>query len=119
MQDWLTRLKALRRYPTLIAGLVTITIFVGLSIYTVVALPYSEAIRLWRGGPGVWDESPKNAGPVWFDLFTEGKTPRTIVVSLDDTGTKTEEATGDGMKRVEIVLPFQYTYDGFPRELRL
>ena len=119
MRNWLTRLKGLRRYPTLVAGLVIIIIFMSVSIYTVVALPYSEAIRLWRGGAGVWEESPKNAGPVWFDLFIEGRVPRTIVVNLEGAGTKTEEATGDGMKRVEIVLPFQYAYDGFSRELRL
>lgn len=119
MQNWLARLKALRRYPTLAAGIVISIIFVGVSIYAVIAIPYSEAVRLWRGGPGVWDESPKNAGPIWFDLFIEGKSPRTIVVNLEDTGTKTEEAIGNGTKRVEIVLPFQYDYDGFPKELRL
>ena len=119
MQNFLAGLKGLRRYPTLVAGIVISVIFVVISIYTLIALPYSEAIRLWRGGPGVWDESPKNAAPVWFDLFIEGKVPRTIVVNIEDTGTRTEEAIGDGMKRVEIVLPFQYDYDGFPKELRL
>lgn len=119
MQNWLATLKGLKRYPSLIAGLVITIMFVGLSIYTMVALPYSEAIRLWRGGPGVWDETPKNAGPVWFDLFIEGRVPRTIVVRSEDTGMINEEATGGGMKRVEILLPFDYDYDGFPKELRL
>jgi peptide/nickel transport system permease protein len=119
MQNWLATLKGAKRYPSLVAGVVIIIIFVAFSIYAVVALPYDEAIRLWRGGPGVWDETPRNAEPVWFDLFIEGDAPRTIVVRSGDTGTITEEATGDGMKRVEIVLPFQYDYDGFPTELRL
>jgi peptide/nickel transport system permease protein len=119
MQNWLARLKELRRYPTLVAGLVFITIFVAVSVYTVVAIPYDDAIRLWRGGPGVWDETPRNAGPVWFDLFTEGRTPRTIVVRSVDSGMISEEATSEGVKRVEIVLPFQYDYDGFAKELRL
>ena len=112
-------LKGARRYPSLVAGVVVIIIFVAFSIYAVVALPYAEAIRLWRGGPGVWDETPRNAAPAWFDVFIEGDTPRTIVVRSGDTGTITEEAIGDGMKRAEIVLPFQYDYDGFPSELRL
>jgi len=119
MQNWLVRLKGLRRYPTLVAGLLFITFFIGLSIYAVTAIPYDEAIRLWRGGPGVWEDTPRNAGPVWFDFFTEGRTPRTIVIRSGDTGTITEEAVGDGMKLAEIVLPFQYDYDGFPAELRL
>ena len=119
MQNWLARLKGLRRYPSLIAGIVISIIFVAISVYAVTAIPYSEAVRLWRAGPGVWDENPKNAGPVWLDLFTEGRTPRTIVVNSGDAGIINEEATGNGTKRVEIVLPFQYDYDGFPKELKL
>ena len=119
MQNWLARLKGLRRYPSLIAGIVISVIFVAVSLYAITAIPYSEAVRLWRAGPGVWDENPKNAGPVWLDLFIEGRVPRTIVVRSGDTGIISEEATGDGMKRVEIVLPFQYDYDGFPKELKL
>lgn len=119
MLNWLTRLKGLRRYPSLVAGLVIIAMFVGLSIYSVIAIPYNQAIELWRGGVGVWDENPKNAYPLWFDLFTTDKLPRTIVVSSESTGTISEEPVADGMKRVEIALPFQYTYDGFPKELKL
>ena len=119
MEGRFTRLKGLRRYPTLVAGLLVIAAFVSLALYTVVDLPRSEAERLWRGGPGVWDESPKNAPPVWFDLFMEGDQPRTIVVRSDDVGITNEEPTVNGTRQVEIVLPFQYNYDGFPKELRL
>jgi peptide/nickel transport system permease protein len=119
MQNWLVRLKGLRRYPTLIAGVLFITFFIGLSIYAVTAVPYDEAIRLWRGGPGVWEDTPRNAAPAWFDVFTEGRTPLTMVIRSEDAGTISEEAMGDGMKLVEIALPFQYEYDGFPADLRL
>jgi peptide/nickel transport system permease protein len=119
MRSWLTRFKALRRYPAFAAGIVIITIFVLVSIYTVIAIPYDQAVDLWRGGPGVWDETPRNAAPVWYDWFSSDRLPRTIVVSSQDGGTKIEEATGSGMKQVEITLPFEYSYDGFPKELRL
>ena len=119
MENWLTRLKGLRRYPSLAAGLLIVILFIGLSLYTVIALPYSEAIRLWRGGPGVWDEYPKNAAPVWFDLFTTGRLPRTIIVTSEDTGTTRVEPLDDDIRLVEIVLPFKYNYDGFPKELNL
>lgn len=112
-------LKELRRYPSAIAGLIILAFFVGFSVYTVFALPYSEAVRLWRGGPGVWDEQPRRAAPVWYDYFTKKKLPRTIVVALEDEGTKTVESIGDGMNRVEIVLPFEFAYDDFPREMSL
>jgi len=119
MAEFSARLKELGRYPALVAGLVIIAIFVGVSIYTPIVLPYSEAIRLWRGAAGVWEDNPQNAAPVWLELFTRDRLPRTIVVNTADDGTKTEQPIGDGMKRVEITLPFQYPYDGFPKELKL
>jgi len=112
-----SKLKQLRRHPSLAVGLVLIAVLVGMSLYAVIALPYAEAVMLWRGGPGVWDENPRNAEPVWFDLFTRDKLPRTIIVTLGE-GTTTEEPIGGGMKQVEVVLPFQYDYDGFPSELQ-
>lgn len=115
----ISRLRELRRYPSAIAGLVVLIFFIGFSIYTVFALPYSEAIRLWRGGPGVWDDNPRRAAPVWMDWFTSDRISRTIVVTLEDEGIKTVEPVGGGMNRVEITLPFEFTYDRFPKELSL
>lgn len=120
MQGLLTTLKQARRYPSLAAGLVLIALFVVLSIYAMIAIPYSEAVRLWRAGPGVWDANPRNAQPVWVDLFSRGRLSRTIVVSLDSDGaTIVEQSLGDGTKRVEVALPFRFDYDSFPVELTL
>jgi peptide/nickel transport system permease protein len=113
-----TKLKRLRHYPCLTVGLALIAALVGISIYAVIAIPHSEAIRLWRGGPGVWDDNPRSVRPVCADWFTKDRLPRTIVVTVED-GTMTAEPVGDGMNRVEIVLPFRYEYDGFPTELTL
>lgn len=115
----LRRLKELRRYPTAIFGIGVISILVLVSLYAMIALPYGEAIRLWRGGPGVWDNNPRNAVPAWFDLFTKDKLPRTIIVSTADAGVKTVERLPDGRNRVLITLPFDYPYDGFPTEVTL
>ena len=114
-----TKLKRLRRYPSLAAGLVIVFLFIALSLYTIIAIPYSEAILLWRGGPGVWDDNPSNARPVWFDLFTRDRLSRTIIVTSEDTGTTRVEPLTDDINLVEIVLPFKYKYDGFPKELNL
>ena len=119
MQNLLKRLKGLKRYPALVAGLVIIAIFIGASIYTVIALPYGEATTLWRAGVGVWDESPVNASPVWFDLFTREKLARTVVINSRDGGAKTQEPAGQGMEYVELTLPFRWDYDRFPTDLRL
>jgi peptide/nickel transport system permease protein len=119
MRNWLTKASGLRRYPALLAGIGIIVVFVGVSIYAVIDIPYNEAIALWRGGQGVWDDNPQNAAPVWFDLFSKEKLPRTIIVSSTDGGTKIEEEVGDSAKLMQIMLPFQYPYDGFPDELKL
>ena len=114
-----TKLKGLRHYRLLTVGLVLVAAAVSISVYAVIAVPYPEAMRLWwRGGPGVWDDSPRNAVPVWFDLFTRDRLSRTIIVPFE-AETKTEQAIGDGMKRVEIVLRFRFEYDTFPSGLNI
>ena len=119
MRRLLTSLKGLKRYPSLIAGIVLIFMFVVVSIYTVIAIPYSEAVRVWSDH-GERVDNPELARPIWFDWFTSDRLPRTMVPRLADEGaTLTEVSLGDGMKRVEVVLPFEYAYDGFPSELQM
>lgn len=110
-------LRELRRYPSAILGLFIIGFLIGLAIYTVIAIPYSRAIDLWRAGPGTWDENPRNAWPVWLDFFTPKKLPRTIIVDLGNAEVR-EEGGGD-RKKVELVLPVEFAYDDFPSELVL
>ena len=111
-------LRELRRYPSAVLGLSIIGIFIIISIVTVITIPYEEGIRLWRGGPGVWDYNARRAAPVWFDWFTRDRLPRTMVIYLDDA-TMTKELIGDGMEQVEITFDFEYPYDGFPKEFTL
>ena len=119
MSRFLTRLKDLKRYPALAIGLVVILIFFIVSIYAVIAIPYQEAVDTWRD-PTERVENARLARPVWFDWFTSDALPRTIVISLESEGaTLTEELLGEGMKRVEAVLPFDYQYDRFPSELQM
>lgn len=117
MKGFVRRIRELRRYPSAIGGMVVVGLFLVLSIYAVIALPYSDAIRLWRGSPDVLEDSPRRASPVWYDLFTRERLPRTIVVTSAEHGTTTVEPLGDGTERVEIVIAFEYPYDGFPKEL--
>ena len=112
-------LKELRKYPSAIFGLVILVIFISVSIVTVFALPHDEAVRLWRAGPGVWEDLPRRAQPVWFDLFTREAKPRTIIVTLDDNAIVTSIPTGTGSNQIGISFPFEYNYDGFPKELSI
>ncbi len=114
-------MKALRdiaHYPSAIAGLVIITVLMGVAVYALVTIPYSEATRLWRGGPGIWDENPKNAPPAWFNLFSRTKRPVTLVMSsADETATKTVNPVSDDVIEITISFPFDYPYDDFPQDL--
>lgn len=116
-------LRQLRRYPSAVVGLVVIGALVGVSLYTVLAIPYAEAMRLWRGGEDLWMDTPRNAAPSWVNLFTGRDLPPTLI--LDTKNPKGEDVTkavslsSGGTRRVEISFLFDYPYDGFPSELTL
>ena len=94
-------------------------ILVCVSIYTVIAIPYQEAVDTWRD-PTERVGVPKQARPIWFDWFTSDRLPRTFTPGLTDEGAEiTEELIGDGLKRLTVVIPFDYEYDDFPNELHL
>ena len=117
----LTRnLRQLRKYPSAVFGLAIIAVLLMLSIYTVFTIPYSEAVRLWRGGEDVWADSPKNASPAWLNLFTRKDRPETIVVGADHEGfTKEISAAKDGTRDINMSFTFDYEYDDFPPEMIL
>lgn len=115
---WRT-LREIRRYPSAIVGLCIIFSLVGLALYTVIAIPYSRAIELWRGGSEVWGTNPRNAWPVWLDFFTSKKLPRTIVADLGSAEVRREESVGANSKKVELALPVEFSYDDFPSEVTL
>ena len=54
-------LKDLTQYPSAIAGMIMIVGFLVVSVYAMTSIPYNEAIRLWRGGEGVWCTLPRAA----------------------------------------------------------
>ena len=119
MRKWLARIKELRRYPSLLAGLLIVASLVGLSLYAVIAIPYPEAIRLWRVAQPEARENPRNALPVWWDWFTRDRLPRTFDVTSEEHGLTRVEDLDDDRKLVELVLTFPYDYDAFPKEMIL
>lgn len=103
------KLRELLQYPSAVAGLFIIALLVAVSIYTVIAIPYSEGIRLWRGGEDIWIESPRNARPRWVGIFSGERLPETLIAS----------GSAAGQREVEISLPIEWSYDGFPSEINL
>ena len=111
-------LKELTAYPSAVIGLVIVLFLVGISVYTVISLPYNEAIRLWRGGEDVWYNSPKTAAPAWLNLFRKADLPETIVMSTKDGSVeKSTEVVSDEVADITFSFTFDYPYAGFPQEL--
>jgi peptide/nickel transport system permease protein len=63
----------------------------------------------------MWVENPRHAWPKWFNLIPGVNKSETIVLRSGVSGTKTVSEDGE----VIISLPFEYPYDGFPKELNV
>jgi len=112
--------RELLRYPSAIVGLIVIFILVFTAAYALVKIPYTEAIRLWRGGEDVWYQNPKFAPPAWFNLFSKTKLPESFAVSSKNgTMTKVVTVGEQNTSRIDITYSFDYSYDTFPQEMIL
>lgn len=110
--------KELTRYPSALAGLFVIFILVAVSLYTVVKIPYSEAILLWRGGEDIWGDVPKLASPVWLNKLSSKKKPLTIKLVSEDPGVERNRAQiSDELWVDDVVYEFDFPYDDFPQEV--
>jgi peptide/nickel transport system permease protein len=116
MNRWREGLRQLRQYPSAVAGAAIIAVLVLVSVYTVIAIPYGEAIERWRGG-AAWQRNPVNAGPVWADRLLGGDRPVTRTIEPDPEAMTTEDL-GRGQRRR---LPLRFTFDAsaFPSELNV
>jgi peptide/nickel transport system permease protein len=114
-------LKQLLFYRSATIGLVIIAILIGLSIYTVIALPYNEAVKLWRAGEQYWLDNPRNAMPSWVNFFLSKKLPETIILSTEGNQLNTFKTivSTNKISNIRIELSFNYGYDDFPSEINL
>lgn len=121
MTNFLKNLKSITQYPSAIAGLTIIAFLLLISIYALATIPYSEAVRLWRGGDEVWRTYPRNAPPAWVNFFSATDRANTIILdSLDenDNVEKTVTQRGDNLD-ITLVYTFDFDYDTFPQDLTL
>lgn len=109
----------LGRYPSAVVGFVVIAALVGLSVYTMIAIPYGDAIERWGAGTDVWAENPRNAPPVWTDWLSGRDLPRTIVrdSAAPSDGVTKDVSVDEGLTEVTITLPIEYRADAFPKEI--
>ncbi len=118
--------RELLRYPTAIASMVMIFMTVILSVYTMITIPYDEAIRLWRGSEDDWYQYPKLAAPAWLNQFSEKKKPVSFFLDSADPKpaaqgmmTRDVQKREDGTSKVTITYTFDYQYDDFPQDIIL
>ena len=114
-------IRDLLRYPSAILGSVILLFLLAVSVYALVTIPYSEAVRLWRGGEDVWYQNPKYAAPAWFNIFYSKKEPVSFSVrTTDGSMSKTTTPSSDPeISTVDITYSFDYAYDGVPQELMI
>jgi len=119
MNALLRNLREFKRYPSAVAGLVIIVLLMVVGVYTLITIPYQEAIRLWRGGEEVWYKYPKNAAPEWTNLFRSVDLPTTMFLNSteDDVVTKEVTAVTDELNQAVITFPISFKYDAFPKEI--
>jgi peptide/nickel transport system permease protein len=115
--------KELLSYKSGVVGIAILVLIVALSIYTVIAIPYDEAIRLWRGQESMWIDNPRTAAPEWVEFFVGKKLPRTIKLDSREKLTGVSKAIIDmpGMetRKVLIEYRFRFDYDELPSELNV
>jgi peptide/nickel transport system permease protein len=112
--------KQIFSYPSAVAGVIVILILVGVAIYTLITIPYSKVVTLWRGSEDTWYANPKYAPPAWFNLFTKKKLAESFDMKQDNPNVTTvSEDRGQNTTRITVTFNFDYEYDTFPQELSL
>ena len=111
-------LRQLAGYPTAVFGLIVIAIFVGIAIYTVIAIPYDQAIADWRGDNNVWARNPEDAQPAWVNFFRRDKLPETMIMNSQDPAIEKQvRVVSDSQTEISYTFAFDYPYSHFPQEL--
>jgi peptide/nickel transport system permease protein len=120
MNKILKTLKEIASYPSAVVGGVMVLILVAISIYTVIAIPYNEAISLWKSSEQQWFRNPKYAQPAWTNFFRTKKLPTTIDENITaHPENKTVTVRSDGTKTITENFPFDFNFDGFPSDLAI
>ncbi len=108
------------KYPMAAAGLVIIICLIILSAYTMIAIPYEEAVTYWNSSG--WLLAPKLAQPSWTNIFRRNKWPESIYFdstkATEGVRLTTEyESVNKEITETNLRFSFDYTADEFPQDL--
>ncbi|MEM7799299.1 MAG: ABC transporter permease [Chloroflexota bacterium] len=116
-------MRALReffQYPSAVVGSLIVLVYILISVYTVVSIPYSEALQLWRGSEEIVSSNPRNARPVWVNWFRAETLPATIALNSAESNENIQiefNEISDDIDEKIITFTFDYDYDTFIPEL--
>ena len=120
MNNLRSSLSKLFQYPSAVAGIFVVLALIVVAAYAMITIPYSEAIRLWRGGEEVWYQNPRFAAPAWINYFSNKKYSESFAVNTTDGQvTKTVTPGSEGVSTIDMSYEFDYSYDVYPQELIL
>jgi peptide/nickel transport system permease protein len=120
MRNILAGLRQLRQYPTAVIGLIIIGLLLVISVITPLVMPYSEAVRLWRGGESVWRDYPRNAAPAWRNWFTSRDLAASVIINSAEGDIEPSiEQVSDTTREARFTFEFDFPYDTFPPEVIL
>jgi peptide/nickel transport system permease protein len=110
----------MRRYPSAVLGFLVILSLVGLSFYTLIKYPYSDAVRTWNFSGHISQTIPSTAAPAWTNLFRRDTQPESIIINTrGDQVLMTSTQMENGWTETVTVFPFDYPYRGFPKNLHI
>lgn len=123
MSSFKRNLQEILKYPSAIAGSLIILALVIVAGIVITTIPYSEAIRLWRGGEDVWYANPQYAPPAWINYFRSEKLPVSFALdSFESDGEQvvtTFEDVDGTTSRTNITYTFDFQADVVPQEISL
>ncbi|MEA3441220.1 MAG: ABC transporter permease subunit, partial [Chloroflexota bacterium] len=112
--------RELMRYPSAVIGLVIIAVLILLSVYTMFAIPFDEAIRFWRPEQLENYQIPELAQPAWVNFFRREKLPATIILnSKQGTAEKETTVVSEDVSEVNLLFRFDYSSSDFPEDVTL
>lgn len=118
MNTWRASFQRLFYYPSAVVGMLVVFLLVFTAIYAMIKIPYSEAIRLWRGGEEVWYQNPKFAPPAWVNLFSSRKYVESFAVRTSDGSMEKKVEKGEqDVTTYTMSYSFDFEYDYYPQEM--
>lgn len=120
LQSLAFTLREISRSPSAVVGLVIILIFMVVSVYTLIARPYREVIKLWNGENPVWSVNPRGAAPEWVNYFRKNDLPKNIFMdSREPPVIKLTQPLSPEVTETIISFPIDFPYRVLPQSFNL